>query len=180
MLEEKVRHYEKGGIVAAQELQNAARNIERQNIQLRSWLTRGIGITDNDLQDWLKLPEDQAESCYQAFMLSRPIVNKKKSYNTWIDESYMSPPKCADNLGPIGLQFCSLLTLLSSPRPQEQSSYSCREIYAKLQHTLGGRISVEEVISRLMGSAVLATDAEGSYVDERVVKSLLASLGLEY
>lgn len=70
-LEEKVREFEKGGVAATQQMQASARSVEKQNTQLKAWLCKAIGLRESDLQDWLKMSNENAEKCFNAFLLTR-------------------------------------------------------------------------------------------------------------
>lgn len=168
-LEAKVRHFESGGITATQELQLAARKIEAQNAQLRAWLSRAIGVTDRNILEWLKLSPEQAESCFAAFIVSRPFINPTNNNNHHIPSKKV---KHEDALGPIGQQLVTLMTMLST----NASSEIYHNLYLHLHHILGNRL--EDVITRLMTNAVLA-NGQDTYVDQAVVKGILHHLGIE-
>ncbi|ORY84270.1 hypothetical protein BCR37DRAFT_378265 [Protomyces lactucae-debilis] len=95
------------------------------------------------------------------------------------------PQKCGKDLSAVGQQFCALLTALSPAVYSEADRVTgrhmtCRQTYDALQHLLGGKLSVEEVVGKLMASAKLSLDAdEGSLVDGDVVKEILDSIGIE-
>lgn len=333
-LEARIRHFEQEGITATKELQYAARTVEKQNTQLKSWLVRSVGLRESDLQQWLRMPTEQAESCFNSFMLTRatgiPTESHSRSgysdmpknispqnrrspkhqlgmahdvelsrrqsmpqmprpnlywphsdmmpeasmaanpfdphdrpslshslpqthshsrsqeplaydYNSGTnyrsqDALYMRDnrsdhehhylegqfgpndqqstlgfahrdqvlsgqwiapneyqalsglsndtvrPKCAEDLGPIGQQFCTLLNLLAPSERRTASDaevqMTCRDSYNRLQHILGNIVSVEEVVGKLMSTAVLADGEEGSYVDPGIVKDILAQMGV--
>ncbi|CCG84539.1 protein of unknown function [Taphrina deformans PYCC 5710] len=65
-LEEKIRHYEKDGVSATQEMQNTARVIEKQNALLKTWVCRLLPVSEQVLQEWLKSPADMAEACFNV------------------------------------------------------------------------------------------------------------------
>jgi hypothetical protein len=93
------------------------------------------------------------------------------------------PSPCGKGLSTVGQYFCNLLTTISPAIFSDENRgkhLTCRQTYDALQHVLGGKLSVEEVVGKLMASATLSTDAgEGSLVDEKVVKDILRDIGIE-
>lgn len=69
-LEEKIRHYEKDGIAATQQMQASARLVEKQNTLLKAWVCRLLHLSEHELQEWLKMPSDMAEASFDAALSS--------------------------------------------------------------------------------------------------------------
>ncbi|KAB5585236.1 hypothetical protein GE09DRAFT_1069913 [Coniochaeta sp. 2T2.1] len=107
-LQQRVNDYEKRGIEASLEMQQAARRVAGENAKLRALLA-AKGVSDADVEQWLRAGHDSGVHAETA------VQNGPTRAAAGVDHAYFSPPSEASPTTPAPAPTRNYYTLPESP-----------------------------------------------------------------